>query len=307
MKNNTFYVKIGTIIASVILVSMIFIIVFSIDLEPMPPVEPMHDEKLRIVTSFFPYYEFTKNVAQDAAYVVPLPLFVDAHDWESSSDDWVVLSDADVFVYSKLGIESYIDSITNSDDFDHIVFIDASQDIELLESESAMSDFHIWLDPILVKDQVNNIRDGLAKADPKNTQQYEKNAAEYNEKLDKLDTKIRSELSNCSKDTFVSFHNVFNYFSERYDLNVVSLSHHAHDVESPASHIAEFVDYIKENDIDVIFVESSLDPRSAQVIADESGAEVMRLDPIESLNEDETFFEKMEQNLIVLKAALQCQ
>ena len=47
-------------------------------------------------------------------------------------------------------------------------------------------DPHIWLDPVLVKQQVNNIRDGLIEADPQNREQYEANAIAYNEKLDEL-------------------------------------------------------------------------------------------------------------------------
>ena len=81
-------------------------------------------------------------------------------------------------------------------------------------------DPHIWLDPILVKQQVNNIRDGLIEADPQNKEHYEQNAKAYNEKLDALDMKIKSSLSSCNKDTFVPFHNAFTYLAERYDLKV---------------------------------------------------------------------------------------
>ena len=65
-------------------------------------------------------------------------------------------------------------------------------------------DPHIWLDPVLVKQQVNNIKDGLIKADPQNKEYYEQNAIQYNKELDALDIKIKSSLSSCSKDTFVS-------------------------------------------------------------------------------------------------------
>ena len=60
-------------------------------------------------------------------------------------------------------------------------------------------DPHIWLDPILVKQQVNNIRDALIEADPQNKEQYEQNAMAYNEELDELDMKIKSSLASCRK------------------------------------------------------------------------------------------------------------
>ena len=56
-------------------------------------------------------------------------------------------------------------------------------------------DPHIWLDPVLVKQQVNNIRDGLIEVDPQNKEQYEQNAKAYNEKLDALDMEWKSSLA----------------------------------------------------------------------------------------------------------------
>ena len=174
------------------------------------------------------------------------------------------------------------------------------------------NDPHIWLDPILVKQQVNNIRDGLIEADPQNKEQYEQNAIAYNEKLDELDMKIKSSLTSCNKDTFVPFHNAFSYLAERYDIKIISLSGLAPDSEASAAEIAEFVDFVKDNEIKVIFSEELVDTRLAEVIADEAGAEVLLFSPIEALAPEEvgkniTYLDKMEQNLDALKVALECQ
>ncbi len=173
-------------------------------------------------------------------------------------------------------------------------------------------DPHIWLDPILVKQQVNNIRDALIEADPNNKERYEQNAMAYNEKLNTLDMKIKSSLASCSKDTFVPFHNAFTYLGERYDLKVMALGGIAPDSEATAAEIAEFVDFVRQNDIKVIFAEELVDPRLAEVIADEAGAEVLMFSPIEALSPEEigkdvTYIDKMEQNLNSLKMALECQ
>jgi len=173
-------------------------------------------------------------------------------------------------------------------------------------------DPHIWLDPILVKQQVNNIRDGLIEADPQNKEQYEQNAMAYNAELDALDAKYRSSLASCSKDTFVPFHNAFTYLADRYELGIRPLGGLAPESESSAAEIAEFVDFVEEHDIKVIFAEELVDPRLAEVIADEAGAEVLLFSPLEALAQDEvgqdiTYTDKMEQNLESLKVALECQ
>ena len=377
----------------------------------VPP--EIQQEKIMAYASFFPYYEFTKNIAGDKAVVKQyLPSGIEAHDWEPRAGEIQSLQDADVFVYNGLGMEPYVDNIIDSGDFDQVVFVKASDGIELLkpekdheenghaddfseeiaetieefeeghmtESQAIESieeilhehegdghdhgagkiediekilheiedgnidaekgleeihhlvsedahdedkeehghdhhfefDPHIWLDPILVKQQVNNIKDGLIQADPENAQYYEQNAAAYNAKLDSFDAKVRSELSNCNKDTFVPFHNAFTYFGERYGLTVFAIGGVAPESEASASEIAEFIDFVNDNDIKVIFAEELVDPRLAEVIADEAGAQVMIFSPLEALTPDEasegvTFLEKMEQNLDALKVALECQ
>ena len=173
-------------------------------------------------------------------------------------------------------------------------------------------DPHVWLDPILAKQQVYNIRDGLILADPENGEQYMQNAAEFVQMLNDLDAKIRTELDNCKHDTFVPFHTAFTYFALRYDLNIYALGGLAPDTEATAHELVEFADYMKGNDIKVIFAEELIDPRLAEVIASETGAQVMLLSPLEAITLDEhssgvTYLEKMENNLGALKIALECQ
>ena len=96
-----------------------------------------------------------------------------------------------------------------------------------------------------------------------------------------LDMKIKSSLASCNKDTFVPYHNAFTYLAERYGLKVMALGGLAPDSEATAAEIAEFVDFVKENDVKVIFNEELVDPRLAEVIADEAGATVMLFSPLE--------------------------
>ena len=74
----------------------------------------------------------------------------------------------------------------------------------------------------------------------------------------------------------------------------------------------QIVDFVKDNEIKVIFSEELVDTRLAEVIADEAGAEVLLFSPIEALAPEEvgkniTYLDKMEQNLDALKVALECQ
>ena len=96
--------------------------------------------------------------------------------------------------------------------------VDTSKGLNLLASNDpeihAPTDPHIWLDPILAIQQVENIRDGLVKVDPNNTVYYNQNAQKFIGQIKSLDTSIKGNLSgsNCAKRDFIAFHNAFQLF-----------------------------------------------------------------------------------------------
>ncbi len=389
MKGIIVYVVVG----GMALAAVLYLVVYA-GMDHAPTVQ---DEEILILGSFFPYYEFARNVAGSQARVEQyIPFEVEAHDWEPRAGEIQRLKDADIFVYNGLGPEPYVTAMMDSGEFDHVVFLRATEGIglvirpdsppghveqlqdeiiimieqmrgqatdrQIVESIGLLLDMHkddghdhdgwirhieeliaqkmddgqisdaeltrilrflssggavtfdphMWLDPILAMRQVDNIRDGLVMADPDGAQHYMENAAIYNEKLGSLDAKIRSGLLECQKDTFISFHNAFAYFAKRYGLTAFSIGGISPESEASAFEIASFVDYVRDNDIKFVFSEDLVDPRLAQVIADEAGAQVVLFSPIETLTAQEasdgvTFLDKMEQNLDILRTALECQ
>lgn len=92
-------------------------------------------EEIHVQASFYPYYDFTRNVAGSAATVEQfLPLGVEAHDWEPGISKVRSLHDTDVFVYNGLGIETYVDRLAESDDLSHVAFVKASDGLVLIST-----------------------------------------------------------------------------------------------------------------------------------------------------------------------------
>ena len=92
-------------------------------------------EEIHVQASFYPYYEFTRNVAGSAATVEQfLPLGVEAHDWEPSISKVQSLSETDMFVYNGLGLETYVDRLAESGDLSHMVFVKASEGLVLIST-----------------------------------------------------------------------------------------------------------------------------------------------------------------------------
>lgn len=283
--------------------------------KPQTTLDQSH--KIRIIASFYPLYEFSKNIAGDKADVsVFVPIGVEPHDWEPSTGDVLKLSTSDLFVYNGAGMEPFVEKLTDSDQYQNVSFVETTQGIDLIAAQGGEEhlkyDPHVWLDPILAKHQVAMIRDALIKVDAGNAQYYTDNAAAYSAKLDALDSKMRDGLAHCNKDTFMPFHNAFSYFANRYGLHVFALSGIDPESEATAADLKGFIDYVRENNIKVIFSEELIDPKLADVLADETGVQVLVFSPVEGLSHDDvisgkTYIEKMEENLDHLKTALECQ
>ena len=164
-------------------------------------------------------------------------------------------------------------------------------------------DPHIWLNPVFAQLQVKNIANALSNSDPTNKNYYQSNAAIYNQELDLLDSKIRTELSGCKTD-FITFHDAFSYFSEEYGLtqHTIISSIDSHGEVTPKT-LENIISLARELNIKIIFAEESTSTKTSQVIADEIGGKVLVLSPLEIVS-DETYVEKMTQNLQSLKDAL---
>ena len=173
-------------------------------------------------------------------------------------------------------------------------------------------DPHVWLDPILAKDQVNNIASGLMDVvDDSDVSRIQTNTNRYNAQLDALDAHIRDELSSCKRDTFMPFHNAFTYFGERYDLKPRALAGLDPELNPSPAEIETMIKFAEDNDIQYFFHEELVDTKIADVLAEHMGGGILIFSPLEGLTDEDiennaTYFDKMYKNIDQLKIALDC-
>ena len=273
--------------------------------------------KFNVVTSFFPIYEFVKAVGENRINLsVLIPIGAEPHDFDPTIQEVQKANSANLLVYNGASMEEpWIHNLAPQNT------VDTSKGMNLLANPNdpeikGPNDPHIWLDPVLAIKQVQNIRDGLDKIDPKNAAYYNQNAQNFIGQLNKLDIAFRGNLtsSNCAKRDFIPFHLAFAYFAKRYGLN----AHPIHEGltangEVLPQKLVEVVNLAKNLGIKVIYSEDLIDPRSAQAIAEQiPGAKVVVLSPIEGVNATElklgiTYLDKMYQDLSAIKEGLQCK
>src|SRR5574338_863180 len=242
--------------------------------------------QLKFLASFYPLYEFTKIIGGEKINVSTIiPPGIEPHDWEPSIQDLQKMQTSDMIVINGVGLEPWITKLVlvNPD----ILIVDTSNGISLLEknklvfSNQIQDDPHISLDPVLAKKQIQSITNGLIKIDPQNAEYYQENTKAYNTKLDLLDNKIRNELSICIKKDFLAFHDAFSYFAKEYGLNQNTIIGVNPNEEPTAVILQQIIQKSKNLNLHVIFTEEAVNPRVSEVIANEIGANVLILSPIE--------------------------
>jgi len=183
--------------------------------------------------------------------------------------------------------------------------------VELGEDEHGGFDPHVWLDPLLARDMVRNIEKGLTAADPAGAAVYKKNADSYIVELEKLDSEISSGLAHLKSRTIVyGGHFAFGYFAKRYGLDHISpYAGFSPDAEPTPKRVSELADSLARTGTSTIFFEELVEPRVAQTISEETGAQLQLLHGAHNVGKDElasgiTYLSIMRRNLSVLEAAL---
>lgn len=294
--------------------------------------EPQKSDKLLVITSLFPLYDFARTIAGDKGEVsLLLPPGLEPHSYEPKPDDIVRISKAGLFIYSNRYMEPWAGTILKGLDHSKLCVVDAGQGVTYRKVESTDEhdhagdaghdvdahaggmDPHIWLDFGNAKIIATNILAGFVAADPANANYYRTNAAGLIAQLDELDQSYRRGLASCDTRMFLhGGHYTFGYLARRYGLEYHSMSGISSESEPSASRMARMVRQIRQSGVRYLFAEELLSPRLTQTLADEAGVGVLKLHGAHNLGRDDfnrgvTFIELMETNLKNLQKGLACR
>lgn len=271
-------------------------------------------DKIKVVTTFLPVYLFTKAVTGDVADVkILVAPGTDIHEYQGTPANVKAIATAKVLIKNGLGLEEFLaDTIKNAENT-KLVEIDSSKGITAIDKISPIDETaagehdhdhehqsgnpHVWLDPVLAKQQISNIRDGLIIADPKNKATYEANAAAYIQKLDDLNKEFQQTLKQTPNCTFITFHDAFPYLAQRYNLKQVAV------VEIPEKQLAptdvqKVINTVKKYKVKALFSEPGVDNKLLTTISQDLQLKVKTLDSLETGDTNpEYYFKTMKSNL----------
>ncbi len=150
---------------------------------------------------------------------------------------------------------------------------------EVGQDHNGIKDPHVWLSPPLVMILARNIFQSFVKVDPPNRSVYEKNYNSFIKEVVGLDAEIRAAFEGKGKHfEFMVFHPAWGYFAQAYGLEQVPIE--LEGKQPKPAELQYLIQYAKERDIKVIFVQPQFSWQAAQAIAKSIDGQIVFVDPL---------------------------
>lgn len=299
-------------------------------------------DRLSIVATSFPPYDFARAVVDDAADITMLlNTGAEAHSYEPTPLDIAKIQKCDVFVCIGGEDEVWVDKILDSIDTSEMTIIRLFDYAELLEEEAVAgasesghnhdhdhehhdhdesgeeavseenADGHIWTSPANAVRCIQGIEESLCENYSENEEIYRENASEYMDRLHKLDKEFNEMTKNASKNTIVIGDRFpFRYLAHEYGFEYFAAFSGCSSESEPSVYtMAYLMDEIGEHEMDTVFYLDFSASKLSEKLCSATGAKMLPLYVCHNVTKDEfeegvTYIDLMYKNLNNLREAL---
>lgn len=284
------------------------------------------NDKLTIISTSFPGYDFVRAITRDSENVDVKMLLKpgsETHDFEPTPQDIINIKNSDIFIYVGGDSDEWIEDVLNDIDVSKTKIIKLMDLVDLVEeevidgmeddeeSEEIEYDEHVWTSPINAITITNKLKDEIVKIDNNKKELYENNADKYIKELTDIDIEIRNILATTKRKEIV-FGDRFpiRYFTDEYGLEYyAAFPGCSEQTEASAKTIAFLIDKVRDDEIPVVFHIELANGKIADAIAKETGAKVLEFHTAHNISESDfnagiTIVDIMKNNIEVLKEAL---
>lgn len=297
------------------------------------------EHKLRVVTTLFPYYDFTRQIAGDRVELtMVIPAGMDSHSFEPTPADIKKIQNADVFLCNGGEMEHWVSQVLGSFDSSGMTVVTMMDYVDVVEEELVEGmevageehhshghdreeelefeieyDEHIWTSPVNAMKITEIIAQALSEADGEHAAAYEAGRDVYVKKLQALDEEFRQIRREAKRDILIMGDRFpLRYFADEYDLRYrAAFSGCSSDTEPSARTIAYLIDKVREEKIPAVYYLELSSPRVAEIIGEETGAKPLLFHSCHNVTRKEfdggvTYLELMKTNAEHLREGL-CQ
>lgn len=203
----------------------------------------------------------------------------DVHAYEPRPRDLREVMSARVLVRNGLGLEGWMDRLTDAAGFKGQVVVAAEKVAPhtMKDAGGAIAiDPHAWQDPRNAVLYVGAIADGLTAADPANGPAFRDSAESYAERIRAVDSWIAEQFGviPAERRRVITTHDAFGYYGARYGIEFLAAEGISTEDEPSAKAMAALVLQVKREKVPAVFIENMTSPRLVRMLAQETGAKL---------------------------------
>ena len=247
-------------------------------------------DRMKVVTTFTVLADMASNVAGDVADVVSITKpGAEIHGYEPTPQDIVRASDADLILWNGMNLELWFEQfLSNMDDVPSATLTDGIDPISISGgSYEGKPNPHAWmgLDNALI--YIDNIVAAFSEQDPDNAAIYATNAEAYKEELRSTIEPLRAAIAEIPEENrwLVTCEGAFSYLTRDFGMKELYLWPMNADQMGTPQQVRAVIDGVNDNDIPVVFCESTVNTAPAEQVARETGVEYGGVLYVDSLSE----------------------
>jgi|TARA_B100000768_G_C11280301_1_gene378188 manganese/iron transport system substrate-binding protein len=248
------------------------------------------EDRMKVVTTFTVLADMAANVAGDAADVVSITKpGAEIHGYEPTPQDIVRASDADLILWNGMNLELWFEQfLTNMEDVPSATLTDGIDPISISGgSYEGKPNPHAWmgLDNALI--YIDNIVAAFSEQDPDNAELYVANAESYKEELRSTIEPLRAAIAEIPEENrwLVTCEGAFSYLARDFGMKELYLWPMNADQMGTPQQVRSVIDGVNDNNIPVVFCESTVNTAPAEQVARETGVAYGGVLYVDSLSE----------------------
>ena len=235
------------------------------------------DNKKIVVTSFTVIADMARNVAGEAAIVRSITRpGAEIHEYEPTPKDIVKAQDADLVLYNGLNLELWFDRfLQDVRDVPSVIISKGIEPVSIYEGPyKGKPNPHAWMSTKAAEIYINNIRDALIEVDPANAEIYVSNAQAYVKRVQSIRSDLEKRLAVVPEDKrwLVTSEGAFSYLARDMGFKEAYLWPMNSDQQGTPQQVRKVIDTVRENNIPVVFSETTISPKPARQVASETEA-----------------------------------
>ena len=195
----------------------------------------------------------------------------DPHLYKPTRSDLISLSEADLVFFNGLKLEGKMEgTLEKMAARKNVVAVteEIAKDPNYLLDSDNHHDPHVWMDVKAWSKAASAITNTLVEFDSENAESYQENLANYLKELTKMDNYARETLSTIppKQRVLVTAHDAFGYLGRAYGIEVKGIQGISTESEAGVKDIEELVNFLVENKVPSVFVESSVSDQNVKAL-----------------------------------------